>query len=1352
MNNTFHIVLLAFICSCRLVAQPEPYFELITLEKGLSSGFVTAIYQDDKGFIWLGTANGLNRFDGYSYRPFLQGNSGQNSLSNQTIWSLAGDGQGSLWIGTEVGLNKMDLASETFTVYLHDLADPNSLSHSSIESIVKDTAGQVWIGTANGLNLWRKDRAGFQRYFYQPPSTPPRMVKSVFCDRSGALWIGATDTLYRLQAKDEFISYPIPGAVDHDRSNYIIRVIQEDSENRLWIGTENSGLFVFDKDQEQFISNYRQQPYAENSLSHNRITALLEDEMGQIWASTYGGGLNIINPESKTIQQFNAGIPNSLDVTIIRAMLKDRAGNIWLGSYYEGFFIVKKHKKRFQNYTKKQLGLTGEILAFHELRDSTIWLGTSGGLMQFESRKKMLTPSFKQAFQPYTSLNIRVTSFAEAPSGNVWMIVDAKKLLCYEPDRNRFKPLLAVSDNCGGWLLNIFVDQKGDIWMGSTDGVCTYFPSTQSFINYTLEQSPDGYGDNNRVTAIYEDRRGRLWAASYGGLNLYDPQTGAFLYYPHRDYVYALYESHGGILWVGTGKELLSFDQNTEQFERYDQIENMPRPTAVNSISEDQSFNLWFGSNQGLYRFDPETQQVMNYNLHDGLISKNLNNASLQTRSGEMYFSGVGGFMKFRPEKIQENNIIPPVVITRFQLFNLDVPIAGSPGDTLKWPSPLSQEISYTSSIELKHWQNDFSFEFAALEFSAPENNQYQYQLEGYDKNWINTSADRRFAHYANLDPGAYVFKLRASNNDGLWNEEGVSLSVVITPPWYLTWPACLTYAILIFLVIRTVYVFQLRRKLAQAEAERLKELDLLKTRLFTNITHEFRTPLTIILGMARRIRTNPKKWYNEGLEMIHRNGRQLLRLVNQMLDLSKLDKGKLQLKPRRGELVVYLNYLLQAFASHAASKNIQLHFLKDVDQLEMDFDADQLSKILSNLLSNAVKFTPNDGHIYVSLRHSNSSSSSDSSLGTVEISVKDTGRGIPKEVQPYIFDRFYQVENAISKPVGGSGIGLSLVKELVTLMEGDIQVRSKLDEGTTFIVCLPIQRSADAVQQSVVMPESFQEAIPPLSPAPMTSKQPAGGLPPANDATILLIEDNRDVMRYLASCLESEYHLEYAANGRDGVEQAVELTPDLIISDVMMPEMDGYEVTAALKNDERTSHIPILLLTAKADRDSKIEGLEKGADAYLSKPFDPKELEVRLRKLIQLRQNLQSRYVSLTAPLDSKDPIVRKQDVFIRKFRKIVEDHIEDETFGVLQIARAMRVSRTQLHNKLKALTGKSTSHVIRSIRLQKARTLLLTSDLNVSEVAYAVGFKNTTYFSSCFSKEFGLPPSELNNRQDLA
>jgi signal transduction histidine kinase/AraC-like DNA-binding protein len=655
----------------------------------------------------------------------------------------------------------------------------------------------------------------------------------------------------------------------------------------------------------------------------------------------------------------------------------------------------------------------------------------------------------------------------------------------------------------------------------------------------------------------------------------------------------------------------------------------------------------------------------------------------------------------------------------------------------------LKKDIAFVGQLELSHTKNNITIQFTTMDFSAPGRNQYAYYLEGAEEPWVHRGFEHS-AQYLNLPPGTYTFHVKGANSYGVWNEKPVSLKIIINPPWYLTWLAYFIYALLFGFAGFFFNKYQLRQRLKTAEAKRLKNLDEFKSRFFTNITHEFRTPLTVILGMTERLMKESKSSI-QPLTLIKRNGENLLRLINQILDLAKLESHDLKFHYVQGDVLSYIRYISESLHSMANAQNVMLRVESNHSKIIMDYDPERMLQIIHNLLSNAIKYTPSGGKVIIGV----------SQVGKeLTVSVRDSGIGIPAEALPYVFDRFYQASNQDDNQersrisaAGGTGIGLSLTRELVQAMGGTIAVESPLpgnQAGTAFTVKLPVTNNAPIKEGT-----EFNEP----ETARISVSHDRKGKPDFEN-TVLLIEDNPDVSEYLALCLGNKYHLEFAFNGRAGIEKALETIPDLIVSDVMMPEKDGFEVCDFIKNDERTSHIPVILLTAKATVEARIAGLRHGADAYLAKPFHEEELLVWVEQLIARQRLLQIRYKNLQVKLPETDPLLPAEtlvleDAFVVKFKKVLEDNYADPEMSVEILSVKMGMSRAQLYRKLQSLTGRSVNEHLNAIRLEKARHLLKTSSMNISEVAYDVGFNDPKYFGRVFSEAFGQSPGEFAGRR---
>ncbi|MCO6480825.1 MAG: helix-turn-helix domain-containing protein, partial [Phaeodactylibacter sp.] len=792
-------------------------------------------------------------------------------------------------------------------------------------------------------------------------------------------------------------------------------------------------------------------------------------------------------------------------------------------------------------------------------------------------------------------------------------------------------------------------------------------------------------------------------------------------------------------LWVGTkGGGLNRLDRQTGIFQHYKTEQGLP-DNVVYGILHDDRGHLWLSTNRGLCRFHVREETTRNFTAADGLQSNEFNQSSyLKTTSGRLIFGGVNGLTVFHPDSLQFNERKPTTAITQVLVNNQ--PAGSRARASAKGRFPLLKKTdNETLRLQLAHHQNVISLEFAALDFSNPAQNQYRYQLardrvfgENDEDEWVELGY-KNSVQFANLQPGHYTFKVLGSNNDGAWSEQPAVLGFRIRPPWWAAWWAYLLYALAVSGMVLFGYRYQLRQRMQAQETLRLRELDEFKNRFFTNITHEFRTPLTVIMGEADKLQREGSV-PEQSAGLIKRSGENLLRLVNQLLDLAKLESNSLHFHYIQGDVLAYLRYIAESLRGLADSRSVRLQVESTAPEIVMDYDPERLLQIVYNLLTNAIKFTPAGGKVDFGVDLLNFGDAS-----RLEIRVADSGSGIPPGDLPFIFDRFYQVKNPEQAKVGGTGIGLALTKELVTAMGGEIDVESEAGKGTVFTVRLPVSNRAESSEAAVAIPET----------APGHAAKPPVAAPP-DAATVLIIEDHPDVVAYLASCLGGKFALHLAYNGREGIEKALEIVPDLIVSDVMMPEKDGFEVCEALKTDERTSHIPIVLLTAKVGQEHRIAGLRRGADAYLAKPFHEEELLVTLANLLEVRRKLQAKYLEMATqplPLDASEEQqpADSEEVFLQKLHTAVQERLGDSSLAVEDICRAVGMGRSNLYAKLSALTGTSFNLYLRSLRLAQAKELLLTTNMNVSEVAYEVGFKDPKYFSRVFSKAYGMPPSEL-------
>jgi signal transduction histidine kinase/DNA-binding NarL/FixJ family response regulator len=924
-----------------------------------------------------------------------------------------------------------------------------------------------------------------------------------------------------------------------------------------------------------------------------------------------------------------------------------------------------------------------------------------------------------------------------------------------DPDRKPYKEIVTLLE-----------DRRGNLWIGTIGaGLVRLDPSRRNFTSYRHDPDDPHSLGKDLVHAIHEGRDGKLWVGTWGGgLNCLDPATGRFSRYRHQpgnprslsdDQVVSVLEDHTGQVWVGTYMGGLNrFDPKRGTFTTYLHKDGLPN-NSVYAIREDGRHNLWLATSYGLSRFDPARQTFHNYDMREGLQDNEFHAVSCRNERGELFFGGVRGFNAFHPDSVKVRETAPPVVLTDLQLFNDPVPVR-RPGADPTAPA-LDQALSRTKRITLPYHAHVVTLRYAALDYVLPGRHQYLYQLSGVDPGWTRAGT-RRSVTYANLEPGAYTFRVKLAGTDG----PATTLHLTITPPWwrtawayalYVVGAAALAYGLVKYLLDRE----RLRNlvELKKLESEKLQEINALKTTFFTNVSHEFRTPLTLILGPLedKLAATPPDHADTRTFRTMHRNANRLLQLVNQLLDVSKLEAGGMHLEVGRGDLLAYLDTLVHSFGSLAHGRGIGLAYAAPRGPGWAYFDRDKVEKILSNLLSNAFKFTPRGGSVRVTVQWLDAAGqpiaepAAGPEAAFVRIAVADTGVGIPREQLPHIFDRFYQVDGSHTRLYSGTGIGLALTRELVTVYQGELAVESEPGVGATFTVRLPLTLEGLPPEVTLLGEQPPAPATVPVAVAaegaPAAPAEPAEE-PAAPFPLLLLVEDHEEVRQYVRESLGREYRITECPDGEEGFRQAVRTVPDLVISDVMMPGLDGLELCRRLKNEPATSHIPVILLTGRADTDSRLDGLSTGADDYLTKPFHVSELRLRVKNLLDNRLKWQER-VRQRQSFDPGDaPLSPPDEAFLQRAYAVVARHFADPDFRSETFEDEMAMGKMQLYRKLKALTGQSPNEFVRVYRLRHAADRLDAKAGTVAEIAYAAGFNNLSYFSKCFREQYGVSPSE--------
>lgn len=1375
--NKYIVILFLMLFSLSLSAQTKKLrFDHLTTDNGLSNNYVTHIFQDKRGFLWISTRNGLNRYDGQVFKKYEYLPGRLNSLSDNEINHVYEDSKGLFWIATQDGLNILNPYNEKINIFTLD----SLISSNEVTATAEDKFGNIWIGTRTGLNLYNRLTKQISVFTNDPSnknSLSSNIIKAICSDKNGNLWIGTVRGLCKFNYQSNsflvFLNDTIkPGSV----AGNIISYISEDRSGNLWVGTTNGLSKTIINDNNIHFENYYFDDDTEKTKKLNRIRSFDDDSKGNLWIGTMGGGLILFNPTSHKFfhYEFSLNDASSINDNQIFAVCVDNFDNVWIGSSKRGISKFSPSKTRFELFKPETFALKdlpiNDITSVYPDKENKLWLGTNGnGVFVYEIDENHypgnLLFELNNNERGQLSSNY-ITSILKDKDGNYWIGTLAGGLNRFNPltkkteiFKNYFDDLLTISNN---YVNTIYEDSEGSIWVGTSAGGVNKFDKTKnSFTRFTYNPDTSTHKSLNspEVTSIYEDGYSNMWfGTTTGGLNKFNRKLEKFTYYTYSNEdksgissrkILCMYEDKKNQLWIGTfGGGLNLFKNNS--FIHYGEEDGLSS-NIIYAIIEDDSGNLWLTTHKGISRFNLTTREIKNYDESDGLQGRDFNPraSSKHPVSGTIYFGGTRGLNIYNYNLTPENLTPPVVLVTDFKIFNSSV----VPGKE----STIQESISYAKEINLSHDQAVISFSFVALDFTSPDKNQYAYMLEGFDREWI-YSGNIREVTYTNLDPGDYVFHVKATNSDGVWSKKGTQIAITINPPFWATWWAYIFYVIIILAVFLFIRKYEMNRiklkndlKQKQFEADKFHEVDQIKSRFFANISHEFRTPLTIILGSLDKLRS--KSGNNTGdkeYHLVKNNASRLLQLINQLLELSKIESGNVKLEAAEGDIVKFTKRISASFSSLALQKNLKLTFNGyDVDSsnnsgsILVYFDKKKLETVFYNLLSNAIKFTPKDGLINISVIQNKE---------YVKLGFENSGIEIPQEKLSKIFDRFYQADDSGTRNFEGTGIGLSLVKEFIELHKGSIEVENK-NNLTTFTIYLKLGKNHLNDDEFILNVKEDEKVS--TSETNTEIKIPASEIiseqevKDANKTIILVVEDNADLREMVKEHLQDKYFVLEAENGLVGLKSAEEHIPDLIISDIMMPEMDGYKLCSKIKTNEKTNHIPVILLTAKASTEDKLEGLETGADDYLIKPFNEDELKIRVRNLIAIRRQMREKYQShmLLKPADVVVP--SSQKLFVDKLVSLIEKNINNEEFSVEILSEEIGMSRTQLHRKVKALTNQSASEFIRNFRLQKAAELLKQDAGNIAEISYQVGFGSQAYFTKVFQEAYKTTPLDYKKQK---
>jgi signal transduction histidine kinase/ligand-binding sensor domain-containing protein/CheY-like chemotaxis protein/AraC-like DNA-binding protein len=1349
------------------IPQKNIVFSALPENLGLSQTSVNAILQDKDGFLWVGTWSGLYRYDGYTTKVFHSG-PGESDLKSNLISSLFEDHEGNLWVGTHVsGLFLFDKTTQRFTNFRYEGGRKNSISNNNIWEVIEDAGHNLWIATENGLNLFDRKTKQFTHFKNVPSdveSLSDNFVSDLFFDSSGTLWVATNYGLNKLVSHNgsTAVFQRFVDANAEDAHNFVYQVCEAkvNNTNEIWFITKK-GLKYLRGDE---IVNFLPENKSPNHSLFRSMLLVGGSDPHLILGSAVDVSLFNLSERrfSRHVPYFQKTVEEGSSMAAT-ALYVDRAGVLWVGTK-KGLYKFDSYGEDFDLVLTSTFDETNSIITGIEQSTRGYWISSIGGGLFHREGNTFTSFSIpvkrKNDFAPF------VQSLFSDSRKRIWMATAGAGIIRFDGEKALKEKRIsavehyhlqsqpAISDD---YIVSFTEDREGTVWAGTWQG-------------YLISISDDRLYEHRNTTfgglpivVLHTDNTGTIWAGTRGnGVFRMRTKGESFdiTHFRHEannkkslpnNFVNAIFEDHTGAMWFGTEGGLILFDRRNEIFQSWE-LKDGPANKAIVAILEDDAGKLWCSHAEGITIVDPrDTLQtsVRTFDVHDMIQGGFFyNNVCLKDREGNLLFGGSNGYNVIHPGSVTTNPLQPNVVISDFRINNESIETGKEFNGRVVLPDPV-----YTSQrIEVEYFESTILFEFAALDFAAPEKIRYAYTLEGFDKGWSYTDAGRRFASYTNLPDGKYSFRVRATNNDGVWGTTERTISVVVHPPWWKTSYAFVLYVVIGFLLLYAFRKLILLRanfrheiRLERVRSDNIEKLNKAKLQFFTNISHEFRTPLTLILGPVQNLIDSGSggRYVRDQLHTIHNNAQRLLRLINQLLDFRKAESGNLQIHASEGNLVRFAREIKLSFDGLAGQMKINFTLQSSSNVINVYFDPDHFEKILFNLLSNAFKHTPEGGEIRIQVIEEQRS---------VALSVTNTGKGIRPEHFDNIFQTFFSYDEEHHHT--GTGIGLALVKSLVEAHHGEIKVESVPDVKTTFTIVLPLGKEHFTEDELSTIPVDAERVDRSQLEESSSHDEASAEVVTPSDAHVsledlqklLIVEDNPEVRAYIRSVFVRKYVVLEAEDGKQGLAIAQEEVPDIIISDVMMPVMDGINLCRNLKSSVKTSHIPVILLTARTSLIFKVEGLETGADDYVIKPFSPKVLQLKVRNLLRtqesLRKTFQQREVLNIEP--KKVTLNSSDEVFLTKVMDSVEKNMSNPDYSIEVLLDDVGMSRMQMYRKLKALTGQSANEFIRTMRLKRAAQLITQKQLTIAEITYAVGFNDLQYFRESFKKFFGVTPSE--------
>ena len=1326
-------------------SQSQVVFSKINQTNGLSNDRVSSIVKEKNGFVWIGTENGLNRFDGNKIKIYNKQNS---ALSSNDISDLLIDKKGRIWIGTfGGGLNLYHPSSDKFVPYKNILNNNTSIPSNELNTLFEDSKGTIWVGTKNGISSFNEKEQTFTTYQFDSKnvySISHSDIRSIYEDGNENLWIGTFGgglNKFNPTTK-KFNRIKSSSAISPDYIHSLCGI----NKNEILIGTSGKGLLTFDINSLSFLKK----SYGIDKPI-NIVRRIKRTQNGTIWVGTDGVGLfkiNNINSLNLKVYSYTNDFQSasSISSNAIYALMEDENSNIWSGTAWNGVDILSLNK----DYTFIPSTSKGEspisVLSVYKNEDA-FFMGLDGKGLSVFTEKSNSTKRYNSTNRNSIGDDY-IQCIHEAKNGTLWIGTFVNGLVNFNYKTGSFTQFKQNLGDSKSLSFNdvryIVEDDKNNFWVGTWGGGLNYLDvKTKEFKSFKEKTGDKNAISSNNVLSLQKDKH-LIWVATFGGgLNLLDTKTNRFKAYKSvdanpnsisSDYLYSILKDSKGNIWMGTGGEGINLlNTKTQKINRFDAFKNV-RYQTVMAIVEDNKGMIWFSTKQGIFNYDYATKSFKNFsNLKEDYHI----NSGFKDEKGMLYFGCSKGVVKFNPETIKVNNVTPKVKFTSLKLYNNEVSIGED--------QILKKNISFSEDITLKHDQDVVTFEFAAMLFPSSSSCEYQIKMENFDKDWRSIGKEGS-ATYTNLSSGEYVFKVRSRQLGSEWANDYSSLNIKILKPFWLEWWAFLIYAllgILLFYVLMK-YIISWENMKADLRFEKFsheKDVELynLKQDFFTNISHEIRTPVTLILSSINKVLKNNEFSENQQpnpFGTIKKNGEYLLNLVNELLDFKKLEQQQIKLKVVKGDWVTFSQEIYLSFKEFAYQKDIRFEFESSSPTMPLWFDKKQMEKVLYNLFSNALKFTKAGGAIKLSITETDTE---------VQLKLVDEGIGISKKHLSKIFNRFYQANDADSVNGAGFGLGLTISNEIIKLHQGEITVKSRKGAGSTFIIKLKKGNSfyseteIGGSETNDELIENYFTTKPDTIEVITQSSESAI----IKEQTLLIVEDNLDIRNYIVELLSDEFTILEAANGKEGLEIALEKSPDLIISDVMMPIMDGIEFTHNLKSNISTSHIPVILLTARASFMNQMEGFETGADDYITKPFNESLLRARIKNILKNRSLLHEKFHSEDTNDVSELVKNKKDQEFLENLGQFIETNIDSDNLSANLVAKELGMSHSVLYKKLKTITGLSLVEYMRDYRLKKAKELLKTKQFTLNEVCYQVGYSDRKYFSKLFKERFGNPPT---------